>query len=314
MKLSVAIITYNHERFIAQAIESVLSQRVNFSYEIIIGEDCSTDGTRGVIADFALRHPQHIKTLLRNKNIGANRNFAETFAACRGEYVAYLEGDDYWTSVDKLQRQIDFLDADSSCAISCTHARVVDEIGGAPYDTLPAFPAGRYELADLLKTNFVMPCTMVLRRALVGNLPNWLLKMKIGDWPLCALVARYGSIDLTDEITAAYRIHAGGVWSSLARLQRLNEVARMFRNLDKELEFKYSSLISATTAPPYLQFALEARSEGKRIEAARHLTNWLRNGGLQLPVNPRLPIGLATYVLIGSGYKLFSRANSTVHE
>jgi len=310
MKLSVAMITYNHERFIAQAIESVLSQRVNFNYEIVIGEDCSTDGTRGVIADFARRHPEHIKTLLRTKNIGANCNFAETFAACRGEYVAYLEGDDYWTSVDKLQGQVDFLDAHPSCAISCTHARVLDEIGGAPYGTLPAFPAGRYELTDLLKTNFVMPCTMVLRRALVGTLPSWLLKMKIGDWPLCALLARYGSIDLADEITATYRIHTGGVWSSLARLQRLHELARMFRALDKELECKYSDVIAATTAPPYLQFALEARSEGRRIDVARHLISWARNGGLRLPVNPRLPAGLATYVLIGSGYKMFSRAKS----
>src|SRR5580700_2569655 len=109
MKLSVAMITYNQERFIRQAIESVLAQKVNFDFEIVIGEDCSTDGTRAVVMDFHRRHPERIVPILRPRNIGPMRNIESTLAACRGQYLSIPEGDDYWTSADKIQKQVDFL-------------------------------------------------------------------------------------------------------------------------------------------------------------------------------------------------------------
>src|ERR1700730_11718775 len=105
MKLSVAMITYNHEQFIGQAIESVLAQKVNFEYELVIGEDCSTDGTRAVILDFHRRYPDRIVPLLRERNLGGQKILLGTLAACRGKYLALLEGDDYWICTDKLQRQ-----------------------------------------------------------------------------------------------------------------------------------------------------------------------------------------------------------------
>ena len=104
MKLSVMMITYNHEKFIAQTLESVLAQKVNFDYEIVIGEDCSTDRTREILMDFYRRYPKRIVPLLRDKNIGAMRNMEATLAACKGNYLALLEGDDYWTCPEKLQR------------------------------------------------------------------------------------------------------------------------------------------------------------------------------------------------------------------
>src|SRR5438132_1821213 len=102
MKLSVMMITYNHERFIAQALDSILAQRVNFDYEIVIGEDCSTDGTRDILMDFHRRYPDRIVLLLRDHNLGVMRNFEATLGACRGRYLALLEVDDYWTSENKL--------------------------------------------------------------------------------------------------------------------------------------------------------------------------------------------------------------------
>src|SRR5579864_5044611 len=107
MKLSVMMITYNHERFIAQALDSILAQQVNFDYEIVVGEDCSADGTRAILMDFHRRYPSRIVPFLRDRNMGAMPNFESTLRACRGQYLALLEGDDYWTSPDKLQRQVD---------------------------------------------------------------------------------------------------------------------------------------------------------------------------------------------------------------
>ena len=190
MKLSVAMITYNHKRFIGQAIESVLAQKVNFDYELVIGEDCSTDGTRSVILDFQRRYPERIVCLLRERNIGAMRNLSGTIAACRGQYLAILEGDDYWSCTSKLQKQVDFLDAHPDWAICCSRAEVRNEddmhfsklrvqtgavFPARPDSTrpnaqdvsglLPAVPraAGTYTLEDLLPENFIPTCTVLYR-------------------------------------------------------------------------------------------------------------------------------------------------------
>src|SRR5579872_2594917 len=111
MKLSVMLITYNHELFIAQTLEGILEQRVNFDYEIVVGEDCSTDRTRDILMDFHNRYPRRILIQARHRNLGMMRNLEQTLSKCRGEYVALIEGDDYWTCRDKLQKQVDFLDA-----------------------------------------------------------------------------------------------------------------------------------------------------------------------------------------------------------
>ena len=311
MKLSVAMITYNHERFIAQAIESVLAQRVNFDYEIVIGEDSSTDLTRAIIMDFHRRYPGRIVPLLRDQNLGIVPNFVGTLTACRGQYLALLEGDDYWTHDDKLQRQVDFLDAHPDSSICCHRVRFLDQTGFAEADIFPPLPAGTYGIEDLLTWNFVMTCSAVLRRDLIGPLPSWFLTMKLGDWPLFALVAKQGKIELMEDIMAAYRVHSGSTWSSRPLVWRLREGSLMLKALDRHLKFQYTETIQQTIASSYLQMSIAARRDGNRLETAKHLLNCLRNGGWFPRVNRRLLTGLAAYVLIGSWYKLFSRAKET---
>src|SRR3954451_17918743 len=97
MKVSALIITYNQEKFIEQAVRSALMQKVNFPYEIVIGEDCSTDGTRDIVRRLAEENPGRIRAILREKNLGMHLNHRATHAACTGQYLAILEGDDYWT-------------------------------------------------------------------------------------------------------------------------------------------------------------------------------------------------------------------------
>src|SRR5687768_16687744 len=110
MKVSVAMITYNHEAFVAQAIESVLMQKTDFDFELVIGEDCSTDKTREIVNGYKSKYGERIRVLLPAKNLGINRNLKQTLLACQGRYIALLEGDDYWTSSLKLQKQVNFLD------------------------------------------------------------------------------------------------------------------------------------------------------------------------------------------------------------
>ena len=311
MKLSVMMITYNHERFIAQAIESVLAQRVNFDYEIVIGEDCSTDGTRAIIMDFHRRYPGRIVPLLRDQNLGIMPNFVGTLTACQGQYLAMLEGDDYWTHEDKLQRQVDFLDAHPDSSICCHRVRFLDQTGFAEADIFPPLPAGTYGIEDLLTRNFVMTCSTVLRRDLVGPLPSWFLKMKLGDWPLFALVAARGKIALMEDIMAAYRVHSGSMWSSRPLVWRLREGSLMLKALDRHLKFQYTETIQQTIASSYLQMSIAARRDGNRLETARHLLDCVRNGGWPPRVNCRLLTGLTAYVLIGPWCKVFSRRKET---
>jgi glycosyltransferase involved in cell wall biosynthesis len=310
MKLSVAIITYNHERFVAQAIESVLAQKVNFDYEIVIGEDSSTDCTREIVMDFARRYPERIVPLIRDQNLGGARNLTATLAACRGQYVALLEGDDYWTSVDKLQLQVDILEDHPDRALCCHRVRTLNESGTAEFEVFPPHAAGPYSVEDLLRGNFVMTCSAVMRRDLLGPPPHWYFKTNVGDWPLFAMVARHGKIELMDEVMAAYRVHAGSTWSMLPSRTRLLEGARMLTALDEQLGFQYTNTIRQTITRSYLELAISARANGKRTEAVVHLVSYIRSGGLLSPANWRLLAGLMVYTVLGSWYKLFSRANS----
>ncbi len=222
MKVSVCTVTYNHERFLAQALESALAQKTNFDFEIVVGEDCSTDGTRAVAESYAARHPERIRLLAAEKNLGLTRNTARTIDACRGEYIANLEGDDYWVRDDKLQRQADYLDANPDCAWAFTRACVVDA-GNQPI-TVPAAVRVRqekYSLADYLAQKFQPRfCTVMFRRGLFPLWPDWFFQMPTADLPLHVLnCQRGGLIGWLDEEMSAYRVHPGGVWSQSHDLQ-----------------------------------------------------------------------------------------------
>src|ERR1051325_2984774 len=108
-KLSVNIITYNHARFIGQTLDSVLNQKCDFDFEIIVGDDCSRDGTTDIVKDYYRRFPEKIKLLVRDQNVGSGANARQTLEMCRGEYVACVEGDDYWTDPEKIRLQVEYL-------------------------------------------------------------------------------------------------------------------------------------------------------------------------------------------------------------
>src|ERR1700739_2391661 len=109
--ISVCMITYNHEKYIAQAIESVLAQKTNFPVELVIGDDYSTDSTRKICLDYKKKHPDILKLRFPDKNMGMMPNFIANLKECDSRYIALLEGDDYWTDPYKLQKQFDFLEA-----------------------------------------------------------------------------------------------------------------------------------------------------------------------------------------------------------
>lgn len=120
------MVTYNHERYIRQALDSVLMQKVNFKYEIVIGDDCSPDNTQDIIREYTEKYSDIIKPVLRQKNIGAPNNGYDINKRCKGKYIATLEGDDYWTDDDKLQTQVDFLERHPKIFSVAHRVQIVD--------------------------------------------------------------------------------------------------------------------------------------------------------------------------------------------
>ena len=150
MKASIAITTYNHGGFIAECLDSVLAQEVDFDFEVVVSDDASSDDTAGIIADYQARHPEIVKADLRTDNIGANANFVSTLNRCEGDYLALVDGDDVWSSSRKLARQVELLDRRPECALVFAPATVLREDGS----TRLWAPPGRretYGLGDLLR-------------------------------------------------------------------------------------------------------------------------------------------------------------------
>lgn len=125
--VSVAVVTYKHEAYIREALDSILMQQVTFPYEIVVGDDCSPDGTPEILKEYAARYPGRFVLLLRKKNLGATANSYDIKCHCRGRYIAQLEGDDFWTDPHKLQKQVDFLEAHPEYIGTAHMHNVVDE-------------------------------------------------------------------------------------------------------------------------------------------------------------------------------------------
>ena len=223
------MITYNHEKFIAQAIESVLMQETDFQVELIIGEDCSTDGTRQIVKAYAEQYPNVIRALFPERNLGMQCNFVAVLEASRGDYVALLEGDDYWTSPQKLQRQADYMAADPEMAL-CHHivnyVRWVDESRIVLYSFPPLSDWGIRQAKDLLGHNFIQTCSIMFRKSYLPVLDAGFKRLKIGDWALCYLVTEHGKIGFLDSLMADYRIHGSNTWFALGNDTKSFETIR----------------------------------------------------------------------------------------
>jgi glycosyltransferase involved in cell wall biosynthesis len=262
-KVSVLILTYNHERFIAQTLESALEQSTNFPYEILVSDDYSTDATREILARYQQQNPDKIRLLLNDRNLGMHQNFFQAFHACTGQYIAMLEGDDYWTSAEKLQKQVNFLDQHPDFSLCFHNAWVVYDEGQwedqryCPED-LEVVPS----LERLFSVNFIPTAAVMYRQEMVKEFPQGLLKLRMIDWPLHLLYAQQGKMGYLDEIMSSYRIHAAGVWSSLSEAKRIKEIARMLEWANIFFDYKYEDVIDECSLRFYDQYSQSLQAPG----------------------------------------------------
>jgi Glycosyl transferase family 2 len=255
--VSVVLRTYNHERFIAQAIESVLIQRASFPFELVIGEDCSPDRTREIVSAYADAHPHLIRAVLPERNLGHGEIFRQALAATRAPLIAYLDGDDYWSSPAKLARQVEFLAANPECT-SCFHdvSLIYDE-AGLPSGTIsPRFAERLFSLEQIVMECFVPAPAMMFRREVAETLPQWVFDSTWIDWLIHIRAAQLGRIGYLPEALAVYRVHSGGMFSALDRVSQLEEDVLFDERLLSELP-EQAELIERCLANRRTQLAIE---------------------------------------------------------
>lgn len=218
MKVTVLLITYNHERFIRQALDSALAQVTDFDFEILISEDCSTDRTREIVNQYAETYPHKIRLLLSSTNLHSTFVVERGLSAARGEYVAFLDGDDYWTSPHKLQKQVGFMDANPECVLSWHPVEHVDVDGNRLLTQPVTVPPSVRTIEDFLAYPATPDTASVMMRNSLPEIPAWYLGCPVGDTPLWAIALQYGQGGCLNETMAAYRIHANGFMSGRTEL------------------------------------------------------------------------------------------------
>lgn len=207
-KVSVCVVTYNQEKYINQCLQSILDQETDFDFEIIVGDDCSTDGTREIGRDFAKKHPKLFRLLLQPKNIGAALNYASTHELARGEYVAHIDGDDLMLP-DKLQKQVNAFIENPNCVMVTHDMQIINGDGSINKRTFKKHKAGINTLWDLYEALpfFAHSSKMVKRDVQLKVLPS--IAKNTLDIELHVAMAEYGYVYHIDEPLGAYRIGVG---------------------------------------------------------------------------------------------------------
>lgn len=297
MKVSVILLTYNHEKFITQALESVLNQKTNFDYDITIVEDFSPDRTREIVIDYARKHPEKINLRLSPYNRNDSFEWMKAIESARGEYIALLDGDDYWTTPYKLQKQADFLDDTPGCSC-CFHSTThfYEDGSREAYDSKPPGERDYYFLEDLFLGDFIPTCATMFKNRLFGDFPGWFNDLWAGDFPVHILNAIHGKIGYINEVMGATRIHQGGKWNGLEKIQQLKNVIGDYEILRANLDVMNNPVVNNLIARSYHEWAAEAVRAGDVKTARRTLIKSfqrsLLHAGIRNPERLKLLIRL----------------------
>ncbi|MEI6122892.1 MAG: glycosyltransferase [Bacteroidota bacterium] len=243
--VSICCITYNHQHFIRESLEGLLMQKTNFLFEILIYDDASNDNTAKIIKEYELKYPDKIKPVYQTENQyskgvrGINSKY--NFPRAKGKYIALCEGDDYWTDPLKLQKQIDFLEANPDYILSCHHCHYLKENEVAVQDVSDDYSFSSFTLDDIIKGNFITTCSVVFRNP--GKLPSYSSKLPIGDWPLYLHLAKKGKIHFINKFMGVYRIHSGGIFSGQEKIVKIKQLLETTELIISNKEFEEKRLI-----------------------------------------------------------------------
>lgn len=236
--VSICSITYNHESYIEEAIGSFLMQETDFPFEIVIGEDCSTDGTRKVIEEYVNEYPNIIRLITSNSNVGMFQNGIRTIKACRGKYIANCDGDDFWRDPSKLQIQVNFLDKNLDYVLSQHDSAIVDINSNITKES-KATNNKDYTTEEMICFDpFILTNTIMYRNIHIEDyLSSYVnaLNMDTVIYHLLGLHSNGKAKYQNNIIPAAYRIHDSGVWRTLSNIDRMKKITETKKILLKNL-------------------------------------------------------------------------------
>jgi len=251
--VSINCITYNHEKYIADALESFLNQRTDFEYEIIIGEDCSTDNTREIIKEFMKKYPGKIILITSEKNVGMMENERRIYEASHGKYIAECEGDDFWIDPYKLQKQINYMEKNQDCTLCFHNAHEVNANRNIIGNMIPKCIENKsYDCGEIATLGFIPTASRVYLKETMENLPGWYKTAVVGDLPSQLIITSKGYAYYMKDIMCAYRV---GVENSatFTLFDRSNNEKKIIKNQENLIsildnfniysQFKYSEKI-----------------------------------------------------------------------
>ncbi|MEK8180233.1 glycosyltransferase [Flavobacterium buctense] len=246
--VAIWMVTYNHEAYVVEAIDSVLMQQTHFDFKLYIGDDCSKDNTRKIIQEYKEKYPHKIELLLHEKNLGASPNGIFMYQHCiqtGAKYIALCEGDDYWTDPLKLQKQVDFLEVHKDCNVCFTRATMLKgsvltlhEIP-KPFSSVPFF----YE--ELLRYyNFITTASVMFKNQKNLVIPEWITSLPFGDLGVYKVISQDKKIACIDEVMSVYRIHGEGIWSKVKPIEAEKKYLDFYKNMYVHLNKNEQSIVS----------------------------------------------------------------------
>ena len=270
-KVSVVIITYNQEKYIAQAIESIVCQKTTFPFEVIIAEDCSTDSTRNVCVDYQKRYPNLIRLLLHEKNLGLIGNYKSALKECKGEYIAECGGDDFWCDEYKLQKHVDYMDQHDDVVVTYHDAKIVDaDAKMLQTSFLPENRKINFSSDQLKKALLLLPQTMCFRNIVVKEVEKTLSPYVYNeDLFVTSILGNYGiGAYLSNINNTAYRILNNSIWMGQTSVKKtmmaIGSNAELRNYYKRKKDYKYSDyfrnkVISLFADVPVSQLSIEER-------------------------------------------------------
>ncbi len=251
IKVSVTLIAYKHARYIERCLDSILEQKVNFKYEIIIADDCSNDGTKEILLKYKEKYPDIIVPIINEKNLGVSQNGLKVARACRGKYIAGGEGDDFWTDPNRLQKQVDYLDSHPDIVAVASNYYNVDHNGENPQVALMRWQTNkRYSLKHFLRYGMVLHGNTFLRRNVMPVSDEKYLKLKtaeptMGDVINRVLLYDKGDIFVLPDILHAHRSGEGSKTSFFySQKDKIIEYSYMYfrivDNITKYFDYRYN--------------------------------------------------------------------------
>lgn len=252
--VSVQCITYNQEKYIRKALDGFVMQKTNFKFEVIIHDDASTDRTADIIKEYAEKYDFIIPIFQKENQYSKNKSFVTKYIypLMRGKYIAYCEGDDYWTDANKLQLLYNYMEEHEECTMCC-HAyenieanteKVIKEIHTLPEDgTITMQKAIKYD-------NPTQLVSQMFRRKCVIDKPEIYLNRGIGDYTVLLYAATMGEIHYIDKIMARHRVASDGSWTNRVyrnkklRVKHDENMINFLMDFDNYYDNKYSNYVS----------------------------------------------------------------------